>query len=1164
MLYLSSSASVDGSDSVVHSVPLVLHSKSPSSAASNDRIAISNANSDSIQIIQRPEPLDVDIGQTLTAAIRRFSGVQPTTEKSHGFSNLEDALTQAAVIVRYNAKWLAESEIVALLQCTIDAAATTSTSAELSAAVNLVDTVTVYSLLPSQCLKDVVKFLSQVYYAATRAHKTNKLAQTTWTVLLHLLESHLGDQVVVALLDIFESADETQLESRIGYAQLAGALLIVSENLFEGVNDSEHSTIPSVTLTQLLDTLWPAVVNGTDSVRVAIMETMQTLLLHESAVVDLDAHCSWDLLLEVLEPCITLTPDDPGAKTLVKTLVSRAAHFEERNLPIVANLAIDLNLPLPASLSDAMLPLWEEVLPTRDTPNAFSRLLTKLCRSSQYTSELSTLIDRSAVDIFLRGPGNRYFATFVQTVQNLVIDPATTQDAADVLAQALVMMFRHTVRFPGLQQDLETLFQALCKTSLRCVSAAEAMFSIRADVEGSVYVESGLLSKLFPAHSESTSVSAVMHDASALPLHAWHDAILTVLDGQVEWNVYRCFLEKLPSHLGNHTMFDPRIDFILSVRRKACNLLESGAYPEPPPESGLTKSHVTVALLHILTAALSYHQFLSKNDTLEMVSIFLNIAGSRDYVVSTSCIHALTICCYELPDLMTSYMDDVIDKMSKLVTQRYLAIHVLLFLVGLSRQSKLFHNFQTHDFKKIFGVCGSYLQSIRGTSALDERPSSLPSDQTSSMSAESSDTLPQYVYALAHHTIAFWYLALKPHDRVLKEYITSCLRYTTASGQEIVEDQGLVTIDLMDGVDAAESGVASDADQARFEDLDGRITVLDRLSGLFLLTTETALRTGKTILTVRRATGTMRRVIEASGRSASVRATMEGSEDNFISIFPDDINGRTYGKILVPAPTSLLGSPHAATLPEDPAVQRAIQIFDRTSALDSHKAGVIYIGEGQSTEDEILQNCMGSPDYHEFVLSLGTLTRLKDAAFNTQGLDRMDNADGEHTIVWHNTLTELVFHLPTFMPNNEDVHLNTANKKKHIGNDYVNIVFNNSGSPFAMDTFPSQFNYVYIVITPSARTRFIQTRTQSTETDRKDRFYAVQVLTRAGYPTVSSAAEEKIISGSSLPDYVRNLALNECILSLMWAHREEPGEYPSSWRSRLLQIRRFWERYGDS
>ncbi|KAI7200133.1 hypothetical protein KC319_g3473 [Hortaea werneckii] len=154
------------------------------------------------------------------------------------------------------------------------------------------------------------------------------------------------------------------------------------------------------------------------------------------------------------------------------------------------------------------------------------------------------------------------------------------------------------------------------------------------------------------------------------------------------------------------------------------------------------------------------------------------------------------------------------------------------------------------------------------------------------------------------------------------------------------------------------------------------------------------------------------------------------------------------------------------------------------------------------------------------------------------------------------------------MPTSDDDMSNTGRKKRHIGNDHVNIVFNNSGGMLDYETlyniFPGQLTYVYIVITPAARTSFVETRTITQQTDKRQRFYAVQVVTRPDYPNVSPAMDERTVSGASLPGFVRNLALNECIISLMWTPRNDSTEYPSSWRSRLLQLRRMGERYGGA
>lgn len=359
-----------------------------------------------------------------------------------------------------------------------------------------------------------------------------------------------------------------------------------------------------------------------------------------------------------------------------------------------------------------------------------------------------------------------------------------------------------------------------------------------------------------------------------------------------------------------------------------------------------------------------------------------------------------------------------------------------------------------------------------------------------------------------------------------------------------------------------------------FTEIDGKLIERDRLVGMLLITTKTSLRTGKTLVTVRRPSGNAWRIISNGKEKATI--TVDGRDTDFIEVWPPEGQmGRTYGTIATPMPWSPLhtGMQSGASapadiisLPEGDAVKRHIEAFDRMSALDSHKAGVIYIGESQTTEDRVFPNISGSPDYREFVRGLGALQRLKGADFNTQGLDRADDMDGEYAIVWRNQVTESVFHVTTMMPNSDDARENTAKKKRHVGNDHVNIIFNNSGDHLDFgklySMFPGQLTYVYVVITPSARTSFVEARTQNIATDKRDRFYCVQVVTRPDYPNVSPAAEEKVVSGASLPGFVRNLVLNNCLISLMWTVRHESSEYPSSWRSRLHQLRRIAERFG--
>jgi hypothetical protein len=308
----------------------------------------------------------------------------------------------------------------------------------------------------------------------------------------------------------------------------------------------------------------------------------------------------------------------------------------------------------------------------------------------------------------------------------------------------------------------------------------------------------------------------------------------------------------------------------------------------------------------------------------------------------------------------------------------------------------------------------------------------------------------------------------------------------------------------------------------------------------------------------------------------------EGNADefyspNYIGLVPDDILQDFYAPIsIAAAPTPILEAP--LQLPsDDSGVKRALVAFDRNPTVDGHKIGVIYIDEGQTKETEILANTFGSLPYTNFISQLGTLTRLKGATFNTAGLDRVDDSDGKYAYCWRDRATELVFHVTTMMPTDLNNDPQCIDKKKHIGNDYVNIIWNESGADFKFDTFPSQFNYVYIVITPEIKVDFVAQRTPtsaavaitptaanpdpSNPTSRL--LYKVQVLSAPGFPSISPAAETKSVSYRALAPFVRLLALNASFFSLVWAHREG-GEHVSPWRNRLREIQRLRERYRNS
>ncbi|RKK21846.1 Tuberous sclerosis 2 [Fusarium oxysporum f. sp. cepae] len=655
-------------------------------------------------------------------------------------------------------------------------------------------------------------------------------------------------------------------------------------------------------------------------------------------------------------------------------------------------------------------------------------------------------------------------------------------------------------------------------------------------------------------------------EATALDIAAWLEAVLGLLHG-CDWEVYSFALVHLPSQLSNHAIFRDAIPQIQELRRLICEQIRTNSFQEPPNASGLRRADVAICLFHSLTMILSYHDHFQKGDEDEIVKTFVH--GIATWERSAKCcIHALSICCHELPLSTSKSLVQLLTKMSTIITQPHVSIHILEFLACLSRLHNVYVNFREEEYKIVFGICIRYLQSVRDkkTSNRNSHASepSTPATSTGNLSdaihPSATDDLPQYVYALAYHVILFWFLALKLPDRAtLVGWLVRNI-YNEIEDAHTDNEQALTSIDFMQRYTYADVEESSQ-DPLFTSDRFGEIIKKRWLVGYSIVTVNQATTTGWAQIVKRQPSGTSAFTIRETFDPPPPHQT-----PNYVDISREgqvSTNTILPSHIMVQLMSSIPQGHDLARpipLPEDDAVERAIRVFDRSSTVDGHKVGVIYIGEGQTDEVEILGNVSGSSDYMEFLNNLGTLTKLKGATFNTHGLDREFDSDGQYTFCWRDRVTEIVFHVTTQMPTNLEHDPRCTMKKRHIGNDFVNIVFNDSGLPFRFDTFPGDFNFVHIVITPASRASFIAARDASKHSQP---FYRVQVLSKPGFPEISPASEMKIVSLKALPGLIRLLALNASVFSHVWANREG-GEHVSSWRSRLRAIKRLREKYTPS
>jgi hypothetical protein len=689
---------------------------------------------------------------------------------------------------------------------------------------------------------------------------------------------------------------------------------------------------------------------------------------------------------------------------------------------------------------------------------------------------------------------------------------------------------------------------------------------------------SSLLASYIEVEEVDTN-ALIPSNATVVNVDVYLETIIGLLQRGCDWEIYSYILVHLASQLTNKALFKGAMPQIKSLRDLLCEQIKNSSYFEPPLSSGLRKADVAICLFQILTMIVSYHQDFTKPEEDEIVRTFLLGVGADR--AAKCCIHALSICCHELPASTSKALVTILQKMSTIITQSHVAVHILEFLACLARLPNLYVNFREEEYRTVFMMCFRYLQYVRDQpdKGITSRNGSLPhggrgsgegvrnladaGTAESNFQPNTSDDLPQYVYALAYHVIIFWFLSLRISDRAGQvSWITKNLISLDPNGKEMMDEQAHVTLDFMQRVAYADVD-ESEPDPTFTSERFGEILKKRWVIGQSLVTIEQATRGGWAQITKRQASGTSCYIIREKFTQPPPHQS-QFSIDAMRDSRHSDTNIVLPSHLLLQLTASIPQSAESLRpipLPLDDTMQRAIRMFDRSSTVDGHKVGVIYVGENQTQEVEILANIMGSSDYTEFLSELGTLTKLQGAKFNTQGLDRESNSDGEYAFCWRDRVTEIVFHVTTQMPTDLERDPQCIGKKRHIGNDFVNIIFNNSGLPFRFDTFPSEFNYVNIVITPESRASFVATRLRS-QLHTKNAFYKVQVMSRHDFPELSPASETKIISLAALPGFIRLLALNASVFSLVWANRTG-GEHISSWRNRYREINRLREKYGS-
>ncbi|XP_062816520.1 rap1 GTPase-activating protein 2 isoform X3 [Anolis carolinensis] len=161
--------------------------------------------------------------------------------------------------------------------------------------------------------------------------------------------------------------------------------------------------------------------------------------------------------------------------------------------------------------------------------------------------------------------------------------------------------------------------------------------------------------------------------------------------------------------------------------------------------------------------------------------------------------------------------------------------------------------------------------------------------------------------------------------------------------------------------------------------------------------------------------------------------------------FCDDATGLKFNPVLYPKASQMIVS------------------YDEHEVNNTFKFGVIYQKFRQTQEEELFGNNKESPAFKNFLSLLGETVTLQDFRGFRGGLDVNHGQTGTESVYTVFRDREIMFHVSTKLPFTEG-DAQQLQRKRHIGNDIVAIIFQEENTPFVPDMIASNFLHAYIVV----------------------------------------------------------------------------------------------------
>ncbi|EGG16091.1 RapGAP/RanGAP domain-containing protein [Cavenderia fasciculata] len=177
----------------------------------------------------------------------------------------------------------------------------------------------------------------------------------------------------------------------------------------------------------------------------------------------------------------------------------------------------------------------------------------------------------------------------------------------------------------------------------------------------------------------------------------------------------------------------------------------------------------------------------------------------------------------------------------------------------------------------------------------------------------------------------------------------------------------------------------------------------------------------------------------------------------------------------------------------DQRLPQALMNLEEKQTIKGFKFGILYAQEAQTKEDEMFANVDASPEFEEFLDFIGERVQLNGWPNFRAGLDVRTGTTGTHSIYqrWNNN--EVMYHVSSLLPFNEK-DKQQLERKRHIGNDIVVIVFQDGDTIYRPTTISSRQVHVVLVV-----------KATTLESDPGQRYYRLAVVSKDSVPEFGPA-----------------------------------------------------------